>query len=115
MAATSPGRLSSWARVIRPPWHMPATGPRPYPRPPGPLSAARARGARALKEIGAVPGFAEEVGGEEGEHRFVPDHGVAGVQDPVVLVREVQELHARGPARVVSSAHRRSASPTGTR
>src|SRR5215472_14940399 len=86
MAATSPGRLSSWARVIRPPWHTP----------PAYLSPARGG---VLHQIGAAPGFAEEMGGEEREHRFVPDHRVARVEDPVVLVREVQELHVRGPAR----------------
>src|SRR6266516_6016394 len=52
-----------------------------------------------LHQVWALPGFTEEVDGQERQHGLVPDHGVARTQDPVVLVREVQELHVRGPAR----------------
>src|SRR5690348_9516149 len=78
MAATSPGRLSSWARVIPPSLARPGRWLVP--------------GRAGSQQAGPLPGLAEHVLGQEGQHGLVPDHGVAGVEDPVVLVREVQEL-----------------------
>src|SRR5690242_14077720 len=61
----------------------------------GQLLKAEAGGARrwgALEEAGALPWLAEDVLGQEGEDGLVPDPRVAGSQDPVVLVGEVEEL-----------------------
>src|SRR6266702_8891576 len=73
MAATSPGRLSSLARVIRPAWH-------------------------SSQQLRPPPGLAEHVLREEGQHGLVPDPDVPGGQDPVVLVREVEEPDVLRPA-----------------
>src|SRR4051812_14679778 len=53
----------------------------------------RAGGERAgSEEARALPFLAEDVLSEEGEDGLVPDPRVAGGEDPVVLVREVEEL-----------------------
>src|SRR5215470_843917 len=44
------------------------------------------------EELGALPVLAQDVLGQEGEDGLVPDLGVARGEDPVVLVREVEEL-----------------------
>src|SRR5215831_2989633 len=44
-----------------------------------------------LHEFGPAPLGAQDVLVEEGQHRLVPDPGVARGEHPVVLVREVQE------------------------
>src|SRR6202044_1564766 len=44
------------------------------------------------EEAGAAPGLAQDMLGQEREDGLVPDGGVTGGEDPVVLIREVQEL-----------------------
>src|SRR5450755_2049813 len=84
MAATSPGRLSSLARVMPPAWHT-------------------------SEQVRPPPWLAEDVLREEGQHGLVPDDYVPGRQDPVVLVREGEELGIRGPARQVGPEPQRLA------
>src|SRR3569833_3490203 len=55
-------------------------------------TAGERRGTVRLQELRATPLLAAYVLAEEGEHGLVPDPGVAGREDPVVLVREVEEL-----------------------
>src|SRR5579872_7209536 len=81
IAATSPGCLSRSARVTLPTLRgtVLATGGRPPWHP-------------LLQQRRTLPFLAEDVLGEEGEDGLVPDPRVARGEDPVVLVREVQEL-----------------------
>src|SRR5690242_16558384 len=69
IAATSPACLSRSARAMPPPY-----------------------GAASSAQAGALPFRAPDVLGQEGEDGLVPDPGVARGEDPVVLVREVEEL-----------------------
>src|SRR5690242_18206597 len=73
IAATSPGCFSRSARAIASPYGAPVR-------------------AMPLQEPGTLPFLAEDVLGEEGEDGLVPDPRVAGGEDPVVLVGEVEEL-----------------------
>src|ERR1051326_2658931 len=82
IAATSPGCLSRSARAMTSPYGVPARALPPQP-------------------AGALPFLAEDVLGEEGEDGLVPDPRVAGGEDPVVLVGEVEELGlGAGPGQV---------------
>src|SRR5215218_7369917 len=58
-------------------------------------------GEAASEELRPLPLLPEHVLVEEGEHRLVPDASVLRLQDPVVLVGEVQELAFDAVARHV--------------
>src|SRR6266545_4446450 len=59
----------------------------------GPVHRPQAsEGPLPSQQLGAFPLLRPYVVSEEGEHGLVPHHRVARRQDPVVLVREVQEL-----------------------
>src|SRR5690348_4794451 len=118
IAATSPGSFSRSARAMTPPYgqpepalatasRTPSSGPGshvdgalPWSQPPRcsidmvcRLVRCTGRpGAGGSEEAGALPFVAEDVLGEEGEDGLVPDPRVAGGEDPVVLVGEVEEL-----------------------
>src|SRR5947207_12636643 len=46
----------------------------------------------ASEQFGARPVFAEHVVVEKGEDRLVPDHRVSRLEDPVVLIGEIEVL-----------------------
>ena len=73
-----------------------------------------ARNGPGSEQVGAAPLLAEHVLGEERGDRLVPDLHVSGREDPVVLVREVEEL-APAPRTAPRSYQSRRASPIGTR
>jgi hypothetical protein len=59
-------------------------------------SGVDAAGQGRLEQIGALPGLAEHVLGQEREDGLVPDDRVTGREYPVVLIGKVKELHVLG-------------------